>query len=114
MDFTRLLTYRSRLYVNVNTDMVGNMWWYKHGKFHRDGNKPAVICFLDNTWWYYYNGEIHREDDQPAISLSRQHCTPGKFTLAWYYRGKPHRDNKPAIVTENGGISWYNHGIKIK
>lgn len=40
-----------------------------HGKFHRDGDLPAVEWDDGGKEWYQ-NGKIHREKDDPAIIRS--------------------------------------------
>ena len=46
-------------------DGDGTKYYYKNGKYHRDGDKPAVI-YSDGTKIYYKNGELHRDGDKPA------------------------------------------------
>jgi len=44
----------------------GAQYWYKEGKYHREGDQPAIIFSNGNQLWYK-EGKYHREGDQPAI-----------------------------------------------
>lgn len=44
----------------------GTQEWLCHGKRHRDGDRPALIC-LNGTQAWYQHGKFHRDNDQPAI-----------------------------------------------
>lgn len=43
----------------------GTKRWYKNGKLHRDGDKPALIYTGGKIW--YKNGKFHRDNNRPAI-----------------------------------------------
>jgi len=81
-------------------------FWYKNGKYHRDGDRSAINLYAEKSW--YKNGQLHREGDKPAvISLE------GK--KQWYKNGELHRDgDKPAVTFLNGDKSWYKNGKFIK
>jgi hypothetical protein len=44
----------------------GSKYWFKDGKQHRDGDKPAVILANGSKWWYK-DGKLHRDGDEPAV-----------------------------------------------
>jgi hypothetical protein len=44
---------------------IGDQYWFKDGKLHRDGDRPAVICANGNRYWYK-DGKLHRDGDRPA------------------------------------------------
>jgi hypothetical protein len=78
-------------------------FYFRNGKFHMEGNAPAIITrengYLRKEWWI--NGERHRDNDQPAVK------TP--HIKEWWIRGKKHRDNDlPAIETPKCKEWWYN------
>jgi len=54
--------------------------WYKNGKLHRDGDKPAVVYAHGDQCWYK-NGELHRDGDKPAIVYVNGF-------KAWYKNGR--------------------------
>jgi hypothetical protein len=85
--------------VNINMSQ-----WYQHGKMHRDGDKPAIIC-TDGAVYYYKNNHLHRDNDQPAVIQANG-------MREWWYKGKRHRDRGAAIENGRGqGILWYYNGI---
>lgn len=43
--------------------------WHKNGVYHRDNDKPAIICMNGNMYWLK-NGNYHRDGNQPAIICS--------------------------------------------
>lgn len=47
-------------------DESENEFWYKKGKIHRDGDKPAIVCRNGTKKWYI-NGDLHRDDNKPAV-----------------------------------------------
>jgi hypothetical protein len=82
--------------------------WYRRGKLHRDGDKPAVVMG-DGTMLWFQNGNRHRSGDKPA-----EVCSYG--SLEWYENDKHHRNgDEPAEIrlTTNGqilGLHWYKNG----
>lgn len=82
----------------------GAQTWYKHGKRHRDGDKPADIYPNGSQIWYK-NGKIHRDGDKPADIQPNGSQT-------WYKNGKIHRDNGPAHIYGSTG-DWYTNGNYI-
>ena len=42
------------------------VWENKEGQFHRDDDKPAIICDDGSRFWYK-NGKLHRNNGKPAI-----------------------------------------------
>jgi predicted lipoprotein with Yx(FWY)xxD motif len=79
--------------------------FYKNGRLHRDGDKPAIIR-ADGTQFWYKDDQIHRDGDKPAIIR-----TDG--TQFWYKNDKKHRDgDKPAVIHADGTQEWYRNGEK--
>lgn len=86
--------------------------WWIYGMKHRK-NKPAIV-YEDGSceWWYY--GMRHREKNKPAIILYEH-----SFNLTisheeyWFY-GKLHRTDGPAISKSDGNQEWWRFGKKIK
>ena len=84
-------------------DNAGNHKWYDTmGRYHRDGDKPAIIAANDTQVWYQH-GKRHRDGDKPA------YITAGG-TKEWWQHNKQHRDgDKPAVIGANGTLSWWHH-----
>lgn len=107
--------------------------WYKNGKLHRDGDKPAVIkgentdipetCIQE--WWL--NGRPHREGDRPAyINGNREEWWRDGFVYRdgdrpsiitgdrheWRCSGNLHREGgRPAVLNvRTNQKEWYIHG----
>jgi hypothetical protein len=81
----------------------GSQYWFKHGKLHRDGDLPAQIHSNGTQLWYQH-GKLHRDGDLPAAI-----CSIG--TQSWYQHGKRHRDGDlPALIRADGTHIWYKHG----
>ncbi len=57
----------------------GEQTWYRHGKLHRDNDKPAVIT--TEVQKYYQHDELHRDNDKPAVIYANG-------TKLWYQHGK--------------------------
>jgi hypothetical protein len=77
--------------------------WYKEGKYHRDGDLPAVIyAGRSQEWWK--KGKLHRDGDLPA----RIYAGGAKH---WYKEGRIHRDGDlPAVIDQGGHQHWYKEG----
>jgi hypothetical protein len=79
--------------------------WYQNGKWHRDGDKPAMEKADCKLW--FQQGELHRDEDKPAI----EYTNGSKY---WYQHGKLHRDgNKPAVLEANGNVEYWINGEKV-
>ncbi len=108
------------------TSFNGTRKWYKNGKCHRDGDKPAFIK-ADGTREWLKNGTYHRDGDGPTIIWadgSQTWLENGKLhrddgpaiikadgTREWYKKGKLHRDgDEPAVIKADGTQSWYKNG----
>jgi hypothetical protein len=107
----------------------GTRFWYKDGKLHRAGDKPAVVLSNGTRFWYK-DGKQHRAGDKPAVVLSngdrfwykdgKQHragdlpaVEGANGTRFWYKEGELHRDgDKPAIEYFDGTRYWYKEGLK--
>jgi len=118
---------RQDLIKTIKTGCVdGDRYYYKNGKLHRDGDKPAVI-WADGTKFYYKNGKLHRGGDKPAViytngtkyykngELHRDGDKPAVIcasgTKYYYKNGKQHRDgDKPAAICANGTKYYYKNG----
>jgi len=56
--------------------------WYNNGKWHREKDLPAVICFdIDQNKYWFKKGKWHREKDLPSLIYRT-----GK--KSWYKDGK--------------------------
>ena len=53
--------------------------WYKNGKYHRDGDLPAIE-FNNGTKYWYKNDKYHRDGDLPAIEYANGY-------KLWYKNG---------------------------
>lgn len=83
----------------------GGQAWYRHGELHREGDKPAWIIGSPGhqSFEYYKNGVLHRDDDQPAVVASGYR--------RWYVNGEAHRDgDKPAVERWDGLQVWMRNG----
>ena len=82
--------------------------WFRYGKIHRDGDKPAHI--QGDVYVWYQNGYIHRDGDQPAYT--------DKWTTKYFQNGHLHRDGDlPAYTTVSPHRTeqiWYQRGMKTK
>ena len=78
------------------------MAWYRDGKLHREGDRPAVIC-LDGSRYWFINGKLHRDGDLPAIEFVHLY-------KQWYKNGKLHRELGPAVEWSKGEKHWYVNG----
>jgi len=114
----------------------GEKYWYVNGKLHRtDGSafenaSGHKLWYLENVryseeefnekvkmistystsgsgveHWRLPNGSLHRENNLPA-----KEYTDG--TQKWFFNGKLHRTNGPAIEWANGDKYWYLEGIR--
>jgi hypothetical protein len=71
--------------------------WYKNGRLHREGDKPAVIT-SDGKKEYWKNGNLYKKEDSNA--------------QRWYDEdGNPHRDNMLPAVIQGDDKLFYFHGI---
>ena len=78
----------------------GEKLWYKHGKLHRKGDKPAVVKYGEDKKVirkeYWFNGSLHRANGKPAVI--------DKDEELYLVNGDYHReDNKPSIIRKNNG-----------
>ena len=86
-------------------DKHGTTRYYKNGKYHRDGDKPAVI-WSDGTTRYYKNGELHRDGDEPAVIYPHG-------TKEYYKNGELHRDgDEPAVIWFHGTKEYWKNGVE--
>ena len=90
---------------DAHVKFPGGEFWFRHGKLHRDGDKPAGIMGGTKTWCQ--NGLIHRDGDKPAL-------TGANGSKSWYQHGKEHRDgDKPAVIRPEG-MYWFQHGVRYR
>ncbi len=86
----------------LHIDDLGDKYWSKNGKLHRDNDLPAVESTNGTKCWYQH-GKIHRDNDLPA-------CEYYNVTKYWYQNGKLHRENDlPAIEGYDGTKYWYQN-----
>lgn len=81
-----------------------DLYCYKNGRLHRDGDKPAVIDACGRFW--YKNGNLHRDGDKPAVILR----DGSRF---WYKNDAYHRIGKPAFQTSDGHEYYYENGERV-
>jgi hypothetical protein len=83
----------------------GGEYWYRNGRFHRDGGLPAIV--RENgveEWWV--NGVRHRDGGLPAVF--------SKYHMFWYVNGELHRDRGlPAMEWAAGHKEWVVNGVNI-
>jgi hypothetical protein len=83
----------------------GDLEWYKEGKLHRDGDLPAIE-YASGTRFWYKDGKQHRDGDKPAV----EHANGDR---CWYKDGKRHRDgDKPAVEYACEIKEWYKDGVE--
>lgn len=77
--------------------------WRKNGVVHRSQSEgPAYINRFSQC--YMEEGVPHREEDLPAII-----STDGK-EMEWWYKGKRHREGKPAVIHASGEKEFWVNG----
>lgn len=77
--------------------------------FHRDGDLPAHTHtdFGLKAWWKH--GKRHREEDKPA-----EIYTAGSGSAYWYFNGRLHRDGgKPAAIVNEELRGYWIHGKQV-
>ena len=85
-------------------DDKGTQRWYREGKQHRDGDRPAEIWDNGSQYWYS-GGIVHRDGDLPAVIW-------GSGSQWWFKYGKKHRDgDKPAVIKANGDQLYYHNDL---
>ena len=56
-------------------------------------------------YWYNDKEQLHREDGPAEINpLYQLEC--------WYYEGKYHRVDGPAVKHKDGHCEWWHHGVR--
>ena len=87
----------------------GDLIWAQNDQhqyqYHRDGDKPAIIC-IDGMLTWYQNGQRHRDGDKPAFIGRDSH-------LEWYKNGDQHRICGPAAICSDGELKWWINGKDI-
>jgi hypothetical protein len=85
----------------TRTDERGNVFWYKDGLLHRDGDLPAIEYSSGKKMWYQF-GLKHRDNAPAVIWADRSEI--------WFRHGLRHREGGPA---EDFGDSkrWYRDGL---
>ena len=78
--------------------------WIKDGKWHREGDKPAVIEQGGDVLKYYNHDVLHRIGG-PAITSNNIE----DFQHEWLVNGKHHRIDGPAIY-DNANEEWWVDG----
>ena len=65
-----------------NSLEINDIWfveWFKHGKTHREGNKPARIEYFNyeknniSHKYYYYENELHNFEGPAVIDYNTDH-----------------------------------------
>jgi len=86
-----------------HTDGHGTQTWYKDGKKHQGGDKPAVceattrqgviVEYADGGKAWFKNGKLHRDGDKPAVCEA---TTRQGVIVEW----------------ETGYKAWYKDGVE--
>jgi hypothetical protein len=115
----------SEIYIDPYDVYYLNIWKDKEGKFHRDGDLPALVS--TNFCAYFQHGKYHRDGDLPAVVyLAENSFHP---TISYYKIGQFHRDMLfgPAVIYpanthalhlaskyKYGSQEYWNDGKRIK
>jgi len=117
----------------------GNIFHFDdEGKFHRDGDLPAVE-YKDGKKEYYKHGKLYDPEtnqEKPMVKITPKPGYPGHKDVQVTYpdgtieygieyptgmmeyrnkKGQVHRDgDKPAVIEPGGGKVWYKNGIKSR
>jgi hypothetical protein len=107
---------------NNNGILTREEWRNSEGKFHREGDLPALMCiwyrgiFTIKKKEWYKNGILHREHAPARIEKSVFH-TNIEIESTWYKNGKIHRDDDlPAVIIERSTdstpreLKWFKNG----
>ena len=78
-------------------DIIGNKYWYKDGKHHREDGPAIEFANGDKAW---YKEGLHHREDGPAIDS----INGSKW---WIIQGKIHRVDGPAIEYADGDKLYY-------
>ena len=92
-----MASYNDGSHTNKTAD--GSIGWFKNGRHHRDGDKPAAIDANGALRWFK-NGVYHRDGDKPAVIWR-------SGRLEWFKNGLRHRISGPAILHSRNGCEWY-------
>ncbi len=94
------------IYYDTDSSQLSYEEWYKKGKLHRDGGKPAKRTYYNDgrvageEW--RENGDLHRQGNSALTYYNEE--TGRKIIEEWRIKGKFHRDgDKPAVTY------WYSH-----
>jgi hypothetical protein len=86
-------------------DANGDQFWYKDGRLHRYGDRPAAM-YADGSQYWYKDGKHHRDGNLPAVILA-------SGTQWWYKNDQPHREGDlPAVIWADGNQEWYKDGVE--
>ena len=61
-----------------------------------------TVALVNGEFHTLYDGTLHSFDNKPARIT--------KHAMYWYYYGKIHRDNEPAIIYANDNKEWLQFG----
>ena len=100
------------------TDKEGSVHWYWRGRLHREDG-PAIE-WANGTKEWYRNGvsvepftESMDPDELEALATSvmgPQPETDEEGNVHWYWKGRLHRDDGPAIECVDGFKAWCRNG----
>lgn len=115
----------------TETTQYGTLIWRdENGEYHRDDDKPAIMCHQGYNA-YYNHGKYSRENNKPAIeylyykpefkAIRFWDNTPllllrpsyQKYPDKYYYDGKLHRTDGPASTNEIFH-KYFEHGNLIE
>lgn len=93
--------------MQVTVSVNGDRFWTKDGKYHRDGDLPAIV-YADGTKQWYVNGKRHRDGNLPAVE-----CSTGD--KEWWVHGRLHRNfGLPAVHYADGTQKWFENGFYFR
>ncbi len=82
-----------------------SLHWYRHGKPHRDDDKPAVM-YADGQRVWLVNGRYHRDGGRPAAIRSNG-------VMEWWINGNIQYSIKATIVRKQDGTYEYWHNGEL-
>jgi len=93
--------------------------------FNKNKDGAVIYCkngsykkLFDNNYYChdkqhitYYKGYLIHHDDGPAIEYKNGPAY-GRGPAQWYFEGKRHRKDGPAVEWYDGDKEWYLNGVK--
>ncbi len=98
---------------NWKPEYGGRLWYDSDGKYHRDGDKPAVLA--GNIYIWYQHGKITRDPSKGPSEIENLDAykdkSEGGKTLRYSdSEGEHHRDGDLPAVISPTRKTWFKHG----